>query len=143
MLALADRLKRLIANPKLERGICHMDLTLDNVHRSGDQLTVFDFDSTGKSWRALEPHGVLRRSQESFNAWLEGYRTIRPFSQDDERAVAAFVIIGNLRVVAWNLGVARSSRGKPLLTPADVPRVVDGWLEWDARHLRGAKLLTS
>ena len=41
-----------------------MDLTLDNVHRNGDTLTVFDFDSSGKCWRAIEPHGVMRYSME-------------------------------------------------------------------------------
>jgi Ser/Thr protein kinase RdoA (MazF antagonist) len=44
MTALGDRLKRKIARSKLDQGICHMDLTLDNVHRDGDSLTVFDFD---------------------------------------------------------------------------------------------------
>ena len=131
MTELADRLKQLIANPMLDKGICHMDLTLDNVHRDGDTITVFDFDSAGTCWRALEPYGVLRFSKDYFKDWLEGYRSIRPFSPEDERAVAAFGIIGDLRVVAWKLGVARSSRGEPLLTVAELPNVVDEWLEWE------------
>jgi Ser/Thr protein kinase RdoA (MazF antagonist) len=31
-----------------------MDLTLDNVHLA-EGLTVFDFDSAGTCWRAVEP----------------------------------------------------------------------------------------
>lgn len=135
MVALGERMNRVIANPALDYGICHMDLTLDNVHRDGDSLTVFDFDSSGESWRALEPHGILRSSAEYFQAWLEGYRTIRPFNELDERAVAAFGIIGNLRVVAWDLGVALSSRGKPLLTSSDLTGVVDAWLEWERKYI--------
>jgi len=58
---------------------------------------------------------------------------VRSFDRHNEAAVAAFSIIGNLRVVAWNLGVARSSRGKPLLDAASLTDVVDGWLDWEQR----------
>lgn len=133
--ALGERLKQITANPALDRGICHMDLTLDNVHRHGETMTVFDFDSAGVCWRAIEPHGVLRTSKASFQAWLDGYRSVRPFTRHDEQAVAAFSIIGDLRVVAWRLGVARSSRGTPLLGIADLPGVVDRWLDWERRHV--------
>lgn len=133
--ALGERMKQIIANPALDRGICHMDLTLDNVHLHGESIIVFDFDSAGACWRAVEPHGVLRASKEYFEAWLDGYRSIRPFSPDDENAVAAFCIIGNLRNVAWGLGLARSSRGKPLLEASDLPDVVDAWLDWERKHV--------
>ncbi|HSX17567.1 MAG TPA: phosphotransferase [Patescibacteria group bacterium] len=136
MTALAERLKQHVANPLLDKGICHMDLTLDNVHRAGDTLTVFDFDSAGTCWRALEPYGVLRFSEDYFKNWLEGYRSVRTFSQENEQAVAAFGIIGDLRVVAWKLGVARSSRGEPLLTVAELPGVVDEWLAWERNMLQ-------
>jgi len=134
--ALGERLKRIVANPALDYGICHMDLSLDNVHRHGEYMMVFDFDSAGVSWRALEPHGVLRFSKAYFQAWLEGYRSIRPFSQQDEQAVAAFCIIGDLRNVAWKLGRAISSRGKPLLEIAGLPSVVDAWLDWEQKYIR-------
>lgn len=132
---LGERLKQVIANPALDHGVCHMDLTLDNVHCHGDRMTVFDFDSAGACWRSLEPHYVLRSSREYFEAWLDGYRSVRPFSQHDEEAVTAFYIIGDLRVVAWDLGVARSSRGKPLLGIADLPGVVDMWLDWEHKNM--------
>lgn len=133
--ALGERLKQGIANPTLDRGICHMDLTLDNVHRHGDSITVFDFDSAGACWRAIEPYGVLRASKEYFAAWLDGYRSMRPFSRQDEKAVAAFGIIGDLHAVAWDIGVARSSRGKPLLGIADLPNIVDTWLDWEQKNV--------
>ena len=133
--ALGERLKQVIANPALDCGICHMDLTLDNVHRHGDRITVFDFDSAGECWRSIEPHGVLRSSKEYFEAWLDGYRSVRPFNGHDEKAVAAFSIIGDLRVVAWKLGVARSSRGKPILGISDLPGVVDKLLDWERKNM--------
>lgn len=132
--ALGKRLKDRLAAPALDWGLCHMDLTLDNVHLAED-LTVFDFDSAGTCWRALEPWGVLRFSATYFEAWLAGYRTARPFGAADEAAVSAFGIVGDLRVVAWKLGVAASSRGTPLLGVPDLPAIVDAWLDWEAAHL--------
>jgi Ser/Thr protein kinase RdoA (MazF antagonist) len=133
--ALGERLKQVIANPALDRGICHMDLTLDNVHRHGESMTVFDFDSAGACWRSIEPYDLLRSSRASFEAWLDGYRSVRPFNRHDEKAVAAFCTIGDLRAVAWKLGVARSSRGKPLLGISDLPGIVDTWLDWERKTM--------
>ena len=113
-----------------------MDLTLDNVHLA-EGLTVFDFDSAGACWRAVEPYGVLRFSEAYFQNWLTGYRSVRPFSTADERAVPVFGVVADLRVVTWKLGLADSSRGDPLLTAQDLPGIVDGWLDWEAAHLRG------
>lgn len=131
VLNLTERLGQIISNPALDWGVCHMDLTLDNVHRNGDSITVFDFDSSGESWRAIEPWGVLKFSEDYFQDWLEGYRSVRQFSPDNEKAVAAFSIVGDIRNVVWKLGFARSSRGEPLLQTTDLPKVVDGWLEWE------------
>ncbi len=135
LVSLGERLKKHVDNQKLDRGICHMDLTLDNVHRDGDTLTVFDFDSAAECWRAIEPYGVLKSSKEKFDAWLEGYRSVREFSIANETAVFAFVIIGEIRNVTWKLGEAKSSRGKPLLTSTDLPLVVDEWLSWEDQNI--------
>lgn len=133
--ALGRRLRRILTRQELDRGLCHMDLTLDNVHRTADGLTAFDFDSAGRCWRAMEPYGVLRFSDRYFRDWLEGYRRVRPFGEADERAVSAFAVIGDLSNTAWKLGEAASSRGAPLLTAADLPDVVDGWLTWEGDRL--------
>lgn len=133
--ALGSRLREFLSNGRLERGICHMDLTLDNVHVNGDDLTVFDFDSACRCWRAIEPYGVVQHSTSSFQAWLSGYRSVRRFTKTEEQAVWAFAIIGELRTTSWRLGVADSSRGDPVLSPADLPGIVDGWLCWEQTHL--------
>jgi Ser/Thr protein kinase RdoA (MazF antagonist) len=106
------------------------------VHRHGETITVFDFDSAGACWRAIEAHSVLRSSQAFFEAWLDGYRSVRSFNQHNEQAVAVFCLLGNVRGVAWDLGVARSSRGTPVLGRADLPRIVDTWLEWERKYIR-------
>jgi Ser/Thr protein kinase RdoA (MazF antagonist) len=130
---LTDRLREVITRPTLDYGVCHMDLTCDNVHIHETGLTVFDLDSAGLCWRAYEPCRALERSADWFEAWLEGYRAVRAFGRDDERAVVAFVIISEIRGAVWNLGLARSSRGEPRLRPGDLPGVVAGWLEWEGR----------
>lgn len=133
---MGERLKRVVQNPDLDWGICHMDLTLDNVYYDGDVITVFDFDSSAASWRAIEPHKVLRLSQEYFAAWLNGYRSVRSFKQGDEDAVASFGIIGDLRVVAWDLGVATSSRGTPKIGIPELTAIADGWLDWESKKVQ-------
>lgn len=128
---LAERMRKIISNPNLDYGIIHNDLTLDNVHLNGDMLTVFDLDSAAQSWRSAEAWGVLRAAEDRFAAWLDGYRSVRAFSRDDENAVAAFGIVEDIRNVVWKLGFAKSSRGEPLLKTEDLPQVVDEWLEWE------------
>lgn len=135
VVALGARLKDRIGDPVLDKGICHMDLTLDNVHVHDGKLTAFDFDSAGHCWRAFEPYGVLRFSEDYFRDWLEGYRSIRPFSEADEKAVCAFAIIADMENVVWKLGEARTSRGKPLMTDKDLPETVAGWLDWEREKI--------
>lgn len=136
MLALGERLKKtFIANPNLDQGICHMDLTLDNIHVHDGKMTVFDFDSAAYCWRAIEPYGTLLYSKAYFNDWLEGYRSVRPFSEADERAVYAFAIIGDIGNVVWKLGEANSSRGEPLMTAEELPKVIEEWLAWERENL--------
>jgi len=137
LFALGARLTSSLDDPRLDWGICHMDLTLDNVHLTDDgTITVFDFDSAGPCWRAAEAWGVMRFSVPFFETWLAGYRTIRPFTLRDAAAVAIFGIVGDLRTVAWKLGVADSSRGTPSLTASDLPGIVEGWLAWESTYLR-------
>ncbi|MBP6042210.1 phosphotransferase [Candidatus Saccharibacteria bacterium] len=132
---LTERMRKILSNPKLDYGVIHNDLTLDNIHLHGDSITVFDFDSAAKSWRAAEPWGVLKASEDRFKAWLKGYRSVRKFSQEDEQAVNAFVIVEDIRNVVWKLGYARSSRGKPLMQTEELPKVVDEWLDWEYKKI--------
>jgi Ser/Thr protein kinase RdoA (MazF antagonist) len=122
---LCERMRKIITNPKL-----------DNVHLDGNVIHVFDLDSAAESWRAAEAWGVLRASDDRFEAWLEGYRSVRSFSQEDEDAVAAFGVVEDIRNVVWKLGFAKSSRGEPLMQIAELSQVVDEWLEWERIKVR-------
>ena len=128
---LAERMRRIIDNSDLDYGIIHNDLTLDNVHIHGASIGVFDFDSAAKSWRAVEAWGVLKASEDRFTAWLDGYRQVREFSEADQKAVAVFTILEDIRNTVWKLGYAKSSRGTPLLKQEALPEIVSEWLEWE------------
>jgi Ser/Thr protein kinase RdoA (MazF antagonist) len=132
---LTERLRVIMSNPDLDYGVCHMDLTHDNVHLHEGTITVFDLDSAGYSWRAYEPCRVLALSEDFLRVWLDAYRDVRTFSLHDQRAVAAFYLVSEIRGAVWQLGFARSSRGEPLLHSRDVPTLVDRWLTWEKRMI--------
>lgn len=131
----AERLCDRLGSMSLDFGVCHMDLTLDNVHRDGDHMGVFDFDSAGYCWRAFEPTGVLLGSDRYFQDWLTGYRQHRNFSAEDETAVRLFTAVSEIENTAWKLGLAKSSRGEPLMVAEELPATVNSWLEWERHHL--------
>ena len=134
--ALGRRVSKALCDP-LERGVCHNDLTLDNIHIDGDRLTVFDLDSAGEGWRAWEPQGVYQASilsgDSRWENWLAGYEAVRSMAEVDRESVPYFVLMAHLEHVAWKLGLTRTSVGQ-LLTEADLPGLVDGWSEWAAAH---------
>jgi len=102
---LADEISR--QSPDLDWGICHGDLTLDNITVAQDgSITFFDFDLAAMSWRARHPCGVYAASRliphagGFWDAFLSGYRTVRPFSTMDERAVPLMYAAQQF----WDLG---------------------------------------
>ena len=134
--ALGRRVSKALRSP-LERGVCHNDLTLDNIHIDGDRFMVFDLDSAGEGWRAWEPQGVYQASvlngDSRWEHWLTGYGVIRPMAEADRASVPYFVLMAHFEHVAWKLGLTGTSVGQ-LLTEAELPGLVDGWSEWAAAH---------
>jgi Ser/Thr protein kinase RdoA (MazF antagonist) len=80
----------------LHQGNCHF-----NEAGNGDQLTFFDFSNAGVGWRVYDLSGFLwplrddtiRKPaiQAACNAFLDGYRSIRPLSPEEEKAIPASV----------------------------------------------------
>jgi Ser/Thr protein kinase RdoA (MazF antagonist) len=67
---------------------------------------VFDFDFCAPGWRAYDLlpgkwHAEKRRSSGMWDAFLEGYRDVRPIGQED---VAAVPLFGALRHL-WGMGL--------------------------------------
>lgn len=94
-------------SPALDWGLCLGDLTLDNITVAQDgSITFFDFDLAALSWRARDPCGVYAYSRKDpeacdfWDAFLAGYRMVRPFSEADERAVPLMYAAQQF----WDLG---------------------------------------
>lgn len=115
--AIVDRLAREIdhRSSALDWGICHGDLTLDNFTITEEgAITFYDFDLAGVSWRARDPSGVYAYSRQAAHArdfwaaFLKGYREVRGFRVEDERATPLMHAVQQF----WDLGheVSRWSR---------------------------------
>ncbi|ALL07154.1 hypothetical protein AQ505_17665 [Pedobacter sp. PACM 27299] len=99
-----DKMKALDFNT-FGYGYCHYDYLPKNFHFQADgTLTFFDFDFAGKGYlvndlASLYAHYFLhvlfkKRSQEAadaeFQIFVEGYRTVRPISEEELRAIPYF-----------------------------------------------------
>jgi len=140
LLRMADKIRSRIrtdAAMGLDWGVCHGDLSLDNLHVTADQRIIFyDFDSGGPGWRACDLYGVsLCQSRENWPTFLDGYREVRPFGAADLAAIPYFVAVTGL----WNMGHhltnwARWS-GQWRVTEEYFDRQIARWRQWDAEHL--------
>lgn len=140
LVRLTDKVRMHITSlaPHLNWGVCHGDLSLDNVHiTANNAITFYDFDSGGPGWRACDPYGVFQchRKDGLWEAFLRGYSEIRSFGEADLAAIPYFVSANQL----WNMGtevthLARRS-GLWRLDTSYFDRAVASLREWDAEHL--------
>jgi Ser/Thr protein kinase RdoA (MazF antagonist) len=80
----------------LHQGNCHFNTTGD-----GDQLTFFDFSNAGFGWRVYDLSGFLWPLRDNTiqdpaikaacDAFLNGYRSVRPLLPEEENAILASV----------------------------------------------------
>ena len=122
--ALPDRLGR----ADLDRGICHGDVSLDNVHADGDRLVLYDLDLAATDWRAADLTGVA--TTPWWPAFLAGYRTVRPFGDADLAALPWFTVRGLITNLYFHLV------DKPTFRGAD--SIGEGWADRELSALRAA-----
>ncbi|MCC9624583.1 phosphotransferase [Thalassospira sp. MA62] len=88
-------------------GLIHADLRLANLLVDDAQLGVIDFDDCGFGWFGydfaaaisfIELDPIVPALKE---AWIEGYRTIAPFSDADVAMLDGFVMLRRLLLTAW------------------------------------------
>jgi len=88
-------------------GLVHCDMRLANLLVDGERLTVIDFDDCGFSWFVYDFAACLSfleedpRVGEFLAAWLEGYRSVAPLSEADERAIPMFLMLRRMQLTAW------------------------------------------
>jgi len=94
-----------LASQGLDWGVCHGDVSLDNIHITNDrQIILYDFDLSGLGWCARDPYGVMtwitRGKPEYWVAFLAGYQGGRALTRADQAAIPWFVplrLLDNMR----------------------------------------------
>ena len=112
----------------LERGICHGDVTLDNVHVVGERIVFFDLDRASVGWRAADLAPVA--ATPHWPAFLAGYRSVRPFGAADEAALPWLDVLMRIDYLHFHLFAKPAMRGTESLT--------EGWVEQNLTELRAA-----
>ncbi len=126
--------------PDLDWGMCHGDLTLDNLTVDHDgTISFFDFDLAAPAWRASEPSGVYTWSLEDstarplWKAFLVGYRSERSFSEGDEAAVPPLAAAYDLWDLAHEIERWRQWSGDWRSTPELVSARIERLRTWAQR----------
>ncbi|GIF50657.1 Ser/Thr protein kinase RdoA (MazF antagonist) [Asanoa ferruginea] len=115
-----------VGGPGLDRGICHGDVSLDNVHVDGDRLVLYDLDLAGAGWRAADLSGVA--STPTWPAFLAGYREVRPFGGADLAALPWFKVLGLIANLHYHLVEKPMFRG--------IDSIREGWADRELAALR-------
>jgi Ser/Thr protein kinase RdoA (MazF antagonist) len=125
---LATEAARRAAGAELERGICHGDVTLDNVHQDGDRIIFFDLDRAADGLRAADLTPVAATPQ--WPAFLAGYRTVRPFLDADVAVLPWLDVLLRVDYLHFHLYAKPAIRGTESLT--------EGWIDQNLTALRTA-----
>jgi Ser/Thr protein kinase RdoA (MazF antagonist) len=143
LVSLADKVRARIdslAEQGLDWGVCHGDLTLDNLHIDKDNDIIFyDFDTGGPGWRACDPCGVFQHwsKQPQWDAFLQGYTEERSFGAADRAAVPYFVAANGI----WSMGSHARNwtkwRGLWLMDDEYFDEQFTQWRRWNAEQLGG------
>ena len=114
--------------PLLDRGVCHGDVTLDNIHLDGDRIVLFDLDMACENWRAWDLAGVA--STPHWPAFLAAYRSVRPLADLDVATLPWLDVVLLVDFLHFHLV------GKPAFRGTDSLR--EGWVEQNLQALRAA-----
>jgi len=88
-------------------GLIHADLRLANLLVDTDRLTLIDFDDCGFSWylydfaTAVSFFETDPRIPALLDAWKEGYRRVRPLSEEEAAIIPALVVMRRIQLTAW------------------------------------------
>lgn len=88
-------------------GLIHADLRIANLLVEGQQIKVIDFDDCGFGWYLHDLASALSFIEtkpcvpDLVNAWLDGYRTVMPFTDTDFLEIDTFIMMRRLQLMAW------------------------------------------
>ena len=101
-------------------GLVHADLRLANLLVDKERLGIIDFDDCGFCWFAydfaaaisfheLDPSIALLQK-----SWLEGYRSVASFIEEDENEIPTFIILRRILLTAWLASHSETPTGQEL-----------------------------
>jgi Ser/Thr protein kinase RdoA (MazF antagonist) len=139
---LMAELRRLLPRQSPEYGLCHGDLHTGNARfDQNGRLTLFDFDSFGYGWRALDigvyhvsfdwmalDEATRRKKERFWAAFLEGYTTQRSLSHNELAAAQLCFPLRHLELMGLTIRYWS-------------PQIGSGWItdEYFDRHLHWFK----
>lgn len=127
--------QRLRALPPPDR-LVHGDLIPDNLLAEAGRVRVIDFDDCGFGWHGFElvtsifPLLVSGGFEAGRDAFLAGYRRVRPFPEEELALLPTFVMARALSYLGWPAGrpeIAAQRRLVPFLI-ARCAELAEGYL---------------
>src|SRR5262245_64361213 len=88
--------------------LIHADMHPGNVLVDGDKLTVIDFDDAAWGWHAYDIAVALVHQQSGTNleaferAYVAGYRSVRPISDQVLALLSMFRLVRGLAQIGWH-----------------------------------------
>jgi Ser/Thr protein kinase RdoA (MazF antagonist) len=88
-------------------GLIHADMRLANLLIEGETTRLIDFDDCGLGWflydfatgiSFMEDHPQVPALRQ---AWVRGYRSVRPLSDAEEAEIDTFVMLRRMALLAW------------------------------------------
>jgi Ser/Thr protein kinase RdoA (MazF antagonist) len=141
---LSEQLQRKIRDlppNSLDLGFCHGDFHTGNVHIDLDkQLTFFDFDCCGISWRSYDiavfrwGSRFSKKDMEKWPSFLSGYTEERHLSDLDLQFTTYFLAIRHF----WSMGINANNGydwGFSWATDGYFDRQIKFFREWEAEYL--------
>jgi Ser/Thr protein kinase RdoA (MazF antagonist) len=87
--------------------VIHADMHPDNILVADDRLAIIDFDDTGFGWHHYDIAVALFRQRvqpdETLveDAFLRGYRAVRPFAEAAAELIPLFILIRGMVQIGW------------------------------------------
>ncbi|MFD2106041.1 MULTISPECIES: phosphotransferase enzyme family protein [Paracoccaceae] len=103
---ICDRLAAFGKGPE-RFGLIHADMRLANLLIEGETTRLIDFDDCGLGWflydfatgiSFMEDHPQVPALR---HAWVQGYRSVRPLSDEEEAEIDTFIMLRRMALLAW------------------------------------------
>jgi Ser/Thr protein kinase RdoA (MazF antagonist) len=113
---------------QLSWGVCHGDVTMDNVLLTSSGLALHDFDLSAEGWRAADFGGVA--STPRWDAFAAGYTTKRTLPDIDLAAIPWLSVAASIFNLRFHL------HDKPLIRGTE--SISEGWAAAELASLHQA-----